>query len=129
MSIDFTPKTFGKTNNAATPAADRPKAELWLNIGYPSDVQDDDGNNLFISLPQGIPLDTQDHLKTNSRNSDFAQFQAARNDLLDQLIAHAQNLKPGESSVINLQVQLRRVNEEAPPVDPNNNAFAKKLSF
>jgi len=128
MSIDFTPKTFGKTETAA-PAADRPKAEYWLNLGYASDVKDDEGNNLFISLPQGIPLDTQDHLKTNSRNTDFAQFQAARNDLLDQLIAHAQNLQPGESSVINLQVQLRRVNEEAAPIDPANNSFTKKLSF
>lgn len=127
--INFGNKTFGNQTVAATPAAERPKAEFWLNIGYTSDVEDNDGNKMFVSLPQGLALDTQEPLKTNSRNSDFAQFQAARNDLLDKLIEHAQNLKPGESTIINLEIQLRRVNEEAAPVDATNNVFTKQLSL
>lgn len=129
MSIDFTPKAFGSKAADSTPAAARPKAEFWVNLGYESDVQDDEGNNMFISLPQGIPLDTQESLKTNSSNNKYAAFQSARNDLLDQLIAHAQQLKPGESCNVNLTVQVRRVKEEAAPIDPAANPFTKKLSF
>lgn len=130
MSIDFTPKKFGSNDSKAAPAADRPKAEYWLNIGYQSDVPDDNGDAMFVSLPQGIPLDTQEHLKTNSSNNKYAAFQSARNDLVDQLVAHAQaSLAPGESTTVQLTVQIRRVKEEAAPINPENNPFAKQLSF
>jgi hypothetical protein len=131
MSIDFAPKAFGtKTaDKMPTAAADRPKAEFWINLGYTSPVLDDDDKPMFVSLPQGIPLDTQEHLKTNSRNDRYAAFQSARNDLLDQLLEFAKDLKPGEDRIISLQVQLRRVSEEAAPIDPKNNPFATKISF
>lgn len=125
MAIDFnatTGKTFGQSAGNA-PAGDRHKAEFWINLGYTSEVEDVDGKPMFVSLPQGIPLDTQEHLKTNSRNDRFAAFQAARNDLLDQLLAHAQNLQPGEDTIINLQVQVRRVNQEQAPIDTERNPF------
>lgn len=128
MSIDFAPKKFGAAA-VATPAADRPKAEYWLNIGYQSDVLDDNEQPMFVSLPQGIPLDTQEHLKTNSSNNKYAAFQSARNDLMDQLIAHASNLQPGEATEITLTVQLRRVKDEVAPINPAENPFTKKLSF
>lgn len=129
MSIDFAPKKFGSAAVAA-PAADRPKAEYWLNIGYQSDVLDDNEQPMFVSLPQGIPLDTQEHLKTNSSNNKYAAFQSSRNDLVDQLVAHAQaNLQPGESTTVQLTVQIRRVKDEAAPINPAENPFSKKLSF
>lgn len=128
MSIDFTPKAFG-SKPAAVPAADRPKAEFWLNIGYASDVLDDNGEAMFVSLPQGIPLDTQEHLKTNSSNNKYAAFQSSRNDLLEQLTAHAQTLAPGESCNVQLTVQVRRVKEEAAAIDPSVNPFTRKLAF
>lgn len=125
--IDFT-KTFSAAS-APKAAADKPKAQFWINLGYESDVIDEDGTPRFISLPQGIPLDTQDHLPTNSRNNEFAAFQSSRNDLLDQITAHAAKLAAGESCILNLQIQLRRVNEEAAPIDNGANPFIKKLSL
>lgn len=129
MSIDFAPKKFG--NNAPTAAAkdDRPKAEFWINLGYESDHTNEDGKPLFISLPQGIPLDTQEHLPTNMSNVEFAALRSAQNDLLDQLTTHAQHLQPGEDCFITLQVQIRRVKAPAAPINPENNPLIKKLVF
>lgn len=133
MTLVFN-KTFG--NNAATksaaPAAapsDKPKARFWLNVGYDSGVVEEDGQSRFVSLPIGIPLDTQNRLPTNSRNDDFASFQAARNDLLDQLMEIANGLQPGEDKVLKLEVQLRRVNDEQPEASISTNKFARKISL
>ena len=88
----------------------------------------------FVSLPVGIPLDTMEPLPTNSRNADFAAFQAARNNLHDQFMAVAAKLQPGEEKIIGLgdsglALQIRRVNEEAAPIAAGNNPFVAALSF
>ena len=132
--IDFH-RTFGVAK-PATPvggkgnSGDRPKAKFWLNIGYDSGVADEStGGTKFVSLPVGIPLDNNEKLPTNSRNAEFAAFQAARNDLMEQVMAVAGNLAPGEEKLLNLQIQLRRVNDEAAEIPVENNPFAKKLAL
>lgn len=146
MAVDFT-RTFGagSQSNQAGSSNDRsqaPKAKIWLNIGYVAEnIPTADGNGVedrFVSLPVGIPLDTMEKLPTNSRNQAYAQFQAARNDLYDQIMAAASQLQPGEDIVIGSQVatgglciQVRRVNDEraeAPAVD-DSNPFARQLVF
>lgn len=130
MSLDFAPtKKFGQQADNQTAKDERPQAELWINIGYTSDVQDDQGENYFISLAQGVPLDTLEELPTNSRNDKFAAFNAARNDLQKQLMEFAEQLQPGEARTIQLEVQLRRKNAPAAPIDPANNPMTRKLSF
>lgn len=132
-ALNFT-KVFGKPAPATAAASastdDRPKAQYWLNIGYQADgiIEGEDAPR-FISLPVGIPLDTMETLPTNSRNQVYALQQAARNDLMSQLIEHAQNLAPGASTIVNLQIELRRVNEDAGPVDASHSPFARKLSL
>ena len=110
---------------------DRPKSQFWLNIGYPVDYAVDEHTTevRFVSLPAGIPLDAQEKLPTNSRNDQFAAFQSARNTLLEQLLAIAQTLEPGQEKMINLQVQLRRVNADAEPVKAENNPFVMTLNL
>jgi len=124
-------KTFGNQAKAATAVKeDRPKANLWLNIGYSVEVDTAEGvEQRFVSLPVGIPLDTMEPLPTNSRNADFAAFQAARNNLHEQIMAAAQALQPGEEKILNLQIQLRRVNEESVAVDSSKNQFIKPLAL
>lgn len=120
--------TFGQSNaTASTAKADKPKAQFWLNIGYVANEGSDDEK--FISLPTGIPLDTQEPLPTNSSNADFRAMRCAQNDLLEQLIEYAQNLEPGEEGIINLQVQLRRVKAEAADIPADENKYARKLTF
>lgn len=129
MAIDFA-KQFGapKAGNAAA-NQERPKSQFWLNIGYEAEGAGKDGDDAFVSLPVGIPLDTQERLPTNSSNKDFAQMQAARNDLMDQLLEYAKALQPGEDVIIGLRVQLRRVREDQAVSVGEDNKFARRLAF
>ena len=133
MAIDFKTTTFGDRtarNNAGASA--QPKAQYWLNFGYYTDEGTE--NERFVSLPQGIPLDTIEPLKTTSSNQDFNMFQAARNDLLDQFISLCADLEPGASHVIRTEgamaIQIRRVSAEvaAPKVD-DSNPYARPSLF
>lgn len=134
MSLNFE-HTFGKPQANISSKDDRPKAQFWLNIGYPVTVKTEAGEEQrFVSLPTGIPLDTQEALPTNSRNAEFAAFQAARNNLHDQFMAVAAKLQPGEEKIISLgdsglALQIRRVNEESAPVSTEHNPFVAALSF
>ena len=121
--------TFGKTNVASNSAAkaDKPKAQFWLNVGYVANEGTEDAK--FISLPTGIPLDTQEPLPTNSSNEDFRAMRCAQNDLLAQLVEFAGGLEPGAEGVIQLQVQLRRVKAPAEDIKPDENKYARKLTF
>lgn len=121
--------TFGKANTASNSAAkaDKPKAQFWLNIGYVANEGTEDAK--FISLPTGIPLDTQEPLPTNSSNEDFRAMRSAQNDLLAQLIEFADGLEPGAEGIIQLQVQLRRVKAPAEDIKPDANKYARKLTF
>lgn len=121
--------TFGQSNKSETTSAKeaKPKAQLWLNIGYVANEGTEDAK--FISLPTGIPLDTQEALPTNSSNADFRAMRSAQNDLLEQLIEYAKDLEPGEEGIINLQVQLRRVKAEAADIPADENKYARKLTF
>lgn len=119
-------KTFGapKANEAKQ---DRPKAQFWLNLGYVANPGTEDEK--FISLPTGIPLDTQEPLPTNSSNADFRALRCAQNDLLKQLLEFAESLEPGAEGIIQLQVQLRRVKEAEADIPANENKYARELTF
>lgn len=127
MAITNFAKTFGQSSASEAPKSDRPKAQFWLNIGYTANEGTEDAK--FISLPTGIPLDTQEPLNTKSSNEDFRAMRCAQNDLLEQLLDFAKGLEPGQEGVIQLQVQLRRVKEDVAPIAADENKYARKLSF
>lgn len=135
MAIDISRPArlpVGNAASAATGVNERPRALMWINIGYSVDVEitDTNGNKSvetqFISLPVGLPVDTMEPVKTNSSNATFAAMQAAKNELLKSIIAAGQGMQPGEAQLVNLQVQLRRVNEESAVVShPDTNPFIR----
>lgn len=123
-----------KKDKAEVAAEER--SQFWLNVGYSVDVdvETDAGihsEERFVSLNSGIALDRVQELKTNSSNQEWSMFQSARNELLEQLLEVANALKPGQSQIIDLQVELRRVKDEAASVavNPEENPFVKKLSL
>ncbi|AVO23096.1 hypothetical protein RIVERRIDER_8 [Xanthomonas phage RiverRider] len=136
-------RTFGKkdatteeSKSTVTTSNDRqlkPKAQLWINVGYEVDSHDKDGNAVteFISLPTGIPVDTMDKLPANQRDAYFQKKQQASNKLLDTVIAMGKTLQPGEEKVIgargSLQIQVRRVKAEAEIVDEGQNSLIVDL--
>lgn len=112
---------------------DRPKTKVWLNIGYTVEVpvgEDGATETRFISLPVGIPVDTTEGVATNSSNDMFRMMQEARNDLLEELQATAEELEAGEERIIGeaggLQLQLRRVADEQKATPKGKNPFSRK---
>ncbi len=133
--LDFNRSSTAPQSGASR--SDLPKATSWLNFGYTVEIgSGKDADTRFVSLPVGIPLDTMEPLAITSRNSEFAQFQAARNDVLSQIKSVADSMKPGEERIIcvdatsGLAVQLRRVNDAvvAPAADASN-PYAVKLAL
>lgn len=103
------------TNVVRTGKDDRPQTKIWVNVGYTA-VNPETGEDVFISTPYGIPLDTME-----VRSPGNSQIMQAKNALLEMLIEAASNMAPGEEHIIDdLQVQIRRVSEpEAVTGDTN----------
>lgn len=109
---------------------ERPTATLWINVGYISDVIDENNEPKFVALATGIPLDVMEDLQVKGKNQEWNQFQMARNDLRDQLIDIGNELEPGEARYIgegSLIIQLRKVEVETQPTSSGLNPFIKKL--
>ena len=123
-------------DNGAT--VDRPKAQLWLNVGYSVEVPALDANGhpsgemeeRFVSLPVGIPLDDMKQVKITGGKSFINDQKIAQNDLLEQLLASVQDLPPGETRMVNLQLQVRRVQDAVVhTADAATNMFVRKIQF
>ena len=116
----------GGASSAGNAPAARPKATMWLNVGYSTTVLVDGvPEERFVNLPLGMPVDTMELLPVNSRNQEFAQFRMAQNDLLNQIVEFGKTLAPGEAKTLNLELQLRRVNDDVAPVATGENPFAR----
>lgn len=130
--IDFA-RTFGapaQADQAQSGSKEaRPVAKFWLNIGYNVPGAGDNGEDRFVALPVGIPLDTMKPVTTNSRNDGYREFMAAKNDLLEQVMEAAQKLQPGEERTLNLEIQLRHVADVQAPVERETNRFARSLDL
>ena len=133
-AINITKPVFAAKSTAAATGTARPKAQIWMNLGYEIQVPTSDGTmeTRFINLPMGLPLDTMEEVATTSSNEVFAAMQIAKNDLLKQLLAAAADLPAGGERIVNLQVQMRRVNDAAANVslsDPAVNPFLRKIAL
>lgn len=122
---------FGTQQSASAAQAqqDKPKAQFWLNVGYPTG----DPKYPFVSLPNGIPLDLSDRQELRG-SPEYTAFLSAQNDLLEQVVAQAEGLEPGEDMIIQndgspLAFQIRRVRGEAEATPAEENALARPNLF
>lgn len=122
--------TFGRRSLPSNQGQEnREPAQFWLNVGYRTD------SDLypFVSLAQGIPLDTITPLNLGGRNEDFRAFQSARNDLHTQIMDMAKSLQPGEDRIFEcdngLAIQIRRVDAAVEAPQPENNQFARRIAL
>jgi hypothetical protein len=125
MSIlDFTSTTQAPVRNSRQPfngltqpdGTPKPRAKLWLNIGR-------EVNGRFISLPLGQAIDTMEAGAVRGQNEEYVKQRTAENDLLKALQALGFTFQPGEERKVNLEVRLRRVNDEI-VVDQATNEYA-----
>jgi hypothetical protein len=133
MALNFADRFKTAQAQANTQKADdRPKAQLWLNIGLPTDYKAADGSDKysFLSLATGIALDTMAPIEIKGRNKEYNDFAAAQNRLREMLLEHLKDLKPGESVEVDLKIMARRVDDApVPNSDPNTNQFLAALKF
>ena len=101
----------------AKSADKKPKAKVWLNIGYTAP------NGEFVALPLGCPLDTQSKLDVpKTGGADFINKRIAQNALLEMVKAAGYEVAPGETRMLNLEIQIRatKPEEDAPATPPAN---------
>ena len=117
-AISITKPVFA-AKTAAAPATARPKAQIWMNLGYEIQVPATDGTmeTRFINLPMGLPLDTMEEVATTSTNEVFAAMQIAKNDLLKQLLAAAADLPAGGGRSRRVEPRCRAFRSRNLPAD------------
>lgn len=100
----------GGTQQEAAP--ERAKSKMWLNIGVAVPGAGEDGADLFVSLPVGVPLDTMKALKARGGNTKWNQLVGAKNHLLEQLQTAGASLEAGAHlDLPQLTVRLQYVTE------------------
>lgn len=120
--LDFSrfQSVFGDAANApaTTGKAKRDPAKIWLNFGYQRPVIEDGVQKLvFVSLPFGIPVDTQDAKDLKGSNN-MLQLRKWQNELLEEVVRIGNDLQPGEEKILAmdstnaLAIQIRRVRDE-----------------
>lgn len=98
-------------NRSRNNSEDLPKADYWINVGY-TEQNPETGEDVFISIG-GI---SNTSMRQNTGSSDVAQASAALQKAVDEL---AMALEAGSAELLNLQVQVRRVNEPGHLSDGN----------
>lgn len=113
---------FGANADQAPSSAAAPKkaqAQIWLNFGYNRQVANANGevSTVFVSLPFGIPVDTQD-MKDLKGSSNMLQLRKWQNELLEEVVRIGEALEPGAEKILSydatngLAIQIRRVRAE-----------------
>lgn len=144
MSIQSFDKKFGDQSNSGkgnghsiADKRDLPKAQIWMNIGYLQTFHNGEkgeDETRFISLPQGMPIDTMELLDEKGSSDLFRALRSAQNGLLKQIKAKGETLQPGEEVIIaegenGLAIQLRRVKAEQAAIAPENNPLVRQLAL
>lgn len=134
MSNNFNDLLAGNKTPAASSnkAGDKPKAQVWGNIGYLATVKNDESGEeerRFVSVASGIALDNIAPLATNGKKS-WANFQSARNNLTKKLVELGMGLDPGSAAYFpqdaqdgQLIIEIRRVGEENTADDEASNPY------
>jgi hypothetical protein len=97
---------------ADAPSTDRPKAQIWLNIGITLPIKQEDGTmkDTFISIPKGVPLDTMEPMTARGNNVENNQKVEIGNMYMEHLQAWAEGeLGEGEAQTLTVEVEARRV--------------------
>ena len=112
------PRTFSRSVDQApaetttAAAAERPKSQFWLNIGFTIPGAGKNGEDIFISLPQGIALDDMKPLAVRGNSVDWQHLVQAKNAFLERLQQGAAELDPGARVELSgISVELHRVGQ------------------
>lgn len=120
-----------EATNTAAPAntpAQRAPSQIWLNVGINIPGAGPEGEDLFVSLPVGLPLDDMKPVKITGTNQNSIHLKQVKNLLLEELQKAAAGLKPGERTAISqLSVELYRIGAPEQTGTAENNPLISAL--
>lgn len=110
--------------------ADFTPADYFLNIGF-MDV-DEDGNDIFISLPKGVALSDDDIKPITGSTPQYRNMVQSKNGFLQKFLDVAKTMDPGEERIVatatnGICLQIRRVRDNEDPIAADN-PFMNKLA-
>lgn len=114
--------TTASTAKADSAKPERAKTQFWANVGMNLEGANEDGSDLFISLPLGIPLDDLKPQKVTGNNTKWRNLVEAKNQLLAVILKEAGKLEPGQRiSIPGFTVEIARVGEAVEPTSDGDN--------
>ncbi|AGH07433.1 hypothetical protein SUFG_00066 [Sulfitobacter phage phiCB2047-B] len=129
MAFKLKQKNTRRTANT-TVAATREEDEfagLWINVGVVTEQDGEDGEESvphFNRVPRGIAVsDLEEHriyAQTHERNPDWAAEAKLVNQIIRLIRKKGLELDEGESTPLNLSVQLYRRQEQVSSVDADD---------
>lgn len=103
-------KPAAPTSGAAAPSTERKSSQVWLNVGVNIPGAGEDGADLFVSLPVGIPLDDIKPIVIRGSNQNSINLKQVKNMLLDELQKLGAGMAPGQRQTVpQLGVEVYRV--------------------
>ena len=103
-------KSAAAQNAAPTPSTERKSSKVWLNVGVTIPGASEDGSDLFVSLPVGLPLDDMKPIVIRGSNQNSINLKQVKNMLLDELQKLGASMSPGQRRLVpQLEVEIYRV--------------------
>ena len=125
----------GTTAASNTPATgnsegkpDRKPSQIWVNVGASLQGVGQDGEDLFVSLPSGIPLDDMKPVKVTGSTPNSIQLKQVKNSLLSELQKLGASMEPGERRVVPLSVEIYRVAQPSQTGTADSNPLLAALA-
>lgn len=88
----------------------RKTSQVWLNVGVTIPGAGEDGADLFVSLPVGLPLDDMKPVVIRGMNQNSINLKQVKNLLLDELQKLGASMSPGQRRLVpQLDVEIYRV--------------------
>lgn len=126
-----TSNTGSGSNDSAGSKGARPKPTVYLNIGMNVPMEQPDGTveDVFVSLPFGLGVDTMSEAeyRGSDQNSNWNQLAQAKNGLLAALKGIAEGVEPGKTIVLPdnvFQLEIRKVGKAEAPAEGSNPMLA-----
>lgn len=125
-----------RNNSAKAEGKEKAPVKYWLNIGVPvayTDTETGEDVESFINLDVAIDLESIKLRNSRSSNVHMQALYMAKEELLESLLKQAFNTPQGETSMTDLQVQIRHVGENTEVVEkaeesPLLKAFRNRMS-
>ena len=121
-------KPAATTQAAGSSTTERKSSQIWLNVGVTIPGAGEDGADLFVSLPVGLPMDDMKPIVIRGTNQNSVNLKQVKNMLLDELQKLGASMQPGQRQTVpQLSVEIYRVAQPEQTGTAENNPLIAGL--